>query len=235
MLELVKVSAFYGSIRALAEVSLVVREGQIVSLLGANGAGKTTTVRTIVGLNRSADNDIRFRGQPLGRLPPHRIVRRGIAMVPERREIFPGMSVAENLEMGAYTRRDGPALRHDRDRVYELFPVLAERRRQYGGTLSGGQQQMLAIGRALMSRPSLLLLDEPTLGLSPLLVKAIFATLQRLNREGLTILLIEQNASQALAISEYAYVLEHGRIAIEGEAARLRDNPEVQASYLGAI
>ena len=235
MLELSRVNASYGSIRVLKEVSLTVKEGQIVSLLGANGAGKTTTVRTIVGLNRSADNDIRFRGKPIGRTAPHRIVRHGIAMVPERREIFPGMSVADNLEMGAYSRRSGPEVRQDRERVYALFPMLAERRRQPGGTLSGGQQQMLAIGRALMSRPSLLLLDEPTLGLAPLLVQGIFETLARLNREGLTILLIEQNANQALAISEYAYILENGRIALEGRALDLRNDPKVQESYLGAI
>ncbi|MFI4986239.1 MAG: ABC transporter ATP-binding protein [Alphaproteobacteria bacterium] len=235
MLELVNVNSSYGSIHVLKDVSLSVKQGQIVSLLGANGAGKTTTVRTIVGLNRSADNDIRFRGKPLGKVPPHRIVRLGIAMVPERREIFAGMSVSDNLEMGAYVRSNAAEVRQDKERVYGLFPVLAERRDQPGGTLSGGQQQMLAIGRALMSRPSLLLLDEPTLGLAPLLVQEIFHTLVRLNEEGLTILLIEQNANQALNISEYAYILENGRVSLEGPSAALRSDPKVQESYLGAI
>jgi branched-chain amino acid transport system ATP-binding protein len=235
MLELVNVNSYYGNIQALKDVTLSVREGQIVCLLGANGAGKTTTVRTIVGLNRRAGNDIRFRGQPIAKVAPHRIVRFGIAMVPERREIFPGMSVVDNLDMGAYTRTSAAEVRADRDRVYRLFPVLEERRYQPGGTLSGGEQQMLAIGRALMSRPSLLLLDEPTLGLAPLLVREIFRTLRRLNHEGLTILLIEQNANQALNIADYAYILENGRIVLAGPAAALRANPKVQQSYLGAI
>src|SRR6266480_1005834 len=227
MLELVNINSYYGNIHVLKDVNLSVKEGQIVCLLGANGAGKTTTVRTIVGLNRSADNDIRFRGQPLARVAPHRIVRLGIAMVPERREIFPGMSVVDNLDMGAYTRASGAEVRADRDRVYRLFPLLAERRYQPGGTLSGGQQQMLAVGRALMSHPSLLLLDEPTLGLAPLLVREIFQTLRRLNQEGLTILLIEQNANQALNISDYAYILANGRIVFAGPAAALRSDPKV--------
>jgi branched-chain amino acid transport system ATP-binding protein len=235
MLELVNVTSYYGNIHVLKDVTLSVREGQIVCLLGANGAGKTTTVRTIVGLNRSADNDIRFRGQPLAKVAPHRIVRVGIAMVPERREIFPGMSVVDNLDMGTYTRASAAEVRADRDRVYRLFPVLEERRYQPGGTLSGGEQQMLAVGRALMSRPSLLLLDEPTLGLAPLLVREIFQTLRRLNHEGLTILLIEQNANQALNIADYAYILENGRIVLAGPAAALRANPKVRQSYLGAI
>ncbi len=235
MLELVNINSYYGNIHVLKDVTLSVREGQIVCLLGANGAGKTTTVRTIVGLNRSADNDIRFRGRPLAKVAAHRIVRLGIAMVPERREIFPGMSVVDNLDMGAYTRASGAEVRADRDRVYRLFPLLAERRYQPGGTLSGGQQQMLAVGRALMSRPRLLLLDEPTLGLAPLLVREIFQTLRRLNQEGLTILLIEQNANQALNIADYAYLLETGRIVLAGPAAALRADPKVQQSYLGAI
>ena len=235
MLELVNINSYYGNIHVLKDVTLSVREGQIVCLLGANGAGKTTTVRTIVGLNRSADNDIRCRGRPLAKVAAHRIVRLGIAMVPERREIFPGMSVVDNLDMGAYTRASGAEVRADRDRVYRLFPLLAERRYQPGGTLSGGQQQMLAVGRALMSRPRLLLLDEPTLGLAPLLVREIFQTLRRLNQEGLTILLIEQNANQALNIADYAYLLETGRIVLAGPAAALRADPKVQQSYLGAI
>ncbi|HSD53150.1 MAG TPA: ABC transporter ATP-binding protein [Burkholderiales bacterium] len=234
MLELSRVNSYYGRIHVLRDVSLRVGAGQIVTLLGANGAGKTTTLRTIVGLNRSAANDIRFEGEPLGAVAPYRIVERGIAMVPERREIFPDMTALENLELGAYRRRDQAGIAADLERVYALFPALAERRRQPGGTLSGGQQQMLALGRALMSRPRLLLLDEPTLGLAPLLVGQIFATLARLHAEGLTILLIEQNANQALGISSYGYILENGAVVLEGESASLRDNPSVQASYLGA-
>jgi branched-chain amino acid transport system ATP-binding protein len=234
MLELKRVNSFYGRIHVLRDVSLRVGAGQIVTLLGANGAGKTTTLRTIVGLNRSSGNDIRFEGEPIGAVAPYRVVERGIAMVPERREIFPDMTVLENLELGAYRRRDARGIAQDLERVYAMFPVLAERRGQAGGTLSGGQQQMLAVGRALMSRPRLLMLDEPTLGLAPRLVGEIFATLARLHREGLTILLIEQNANQALAISDYAYILENGAVALAGESAALRDDPSVQASYLGA-
>ena len=235
MLELRSINAFYGRIQALRGISLRVNEGAIVSLLGANGAGKTTVVRTIVGLNRSADNDIRFRDQPIGKVPTHAMVRLGIATVPERRELFPQMSVVDNLEIGAYTRRKAQDVRQDLERVYELFPVLAERRRQRAGMLSGGQQQMLAIGRALMSRPRFLLLDEPTLGLAPLIVRQIFGTLQDLNRDGITILLIEQNAHQALKLSEYAYILENGRIVLEGPSKSLRNDQTVQRSYLGAI
>jgi branched-chain amino acid transport system ATP-binding protein len=235
MLELHGVNSFYGQTQVLRDVTLSVKEGQVVSLLGANGAGKTTTIRTIVGLNRSAANDIRFRGKSIAKTPPYEMVKLGIATVPERREIFSGMSVTDNLEMGAYVRSNPSELRRDKERVYELFPVLAQKRLQSGGTLSGGQQQMLAIGRALMSRPSLLLLDEPTLGLAPLLVKEIFRIVRQLNEHGLTVLLIEQNANQALNISEYAYVLENGRVALEGQSAVLKNDPKVQESYLGAI
>jgi branched-chain amino acid transport system ATP-binding protein len=234
MLELRRVNSYYGRIHVLRDVALRVDAGQIVTLLGANGAGKTTTLRTIVGLNRSASNDIRFEGEPLGAVAPHRIVERGIAMVPERREIFPELTVLENLELGAYRRRDPAGIAADLERVYAMFPTLAERRRQPGGTLSGGQQQMLALGRALMSRPRLLLLDEPTLGLAPKLVGELFDTLVRLHAGGLTILLIEQNANQALAISSYGYILENGTIVLEGDSASLKDNASVQASYLGA-
>ena len=235
LLELRGVNSFYGRIQALRNVSLEVPEGAIVSLLGANGAGKTTTLKTVVGLNRSAANDISFRGRPLGRVPPHRIVRFGIALVPERREIFPGLSVADNLEMGAYTRTDRAGIREDREWIYGLFPALAELRDKPGGTLSGGQQQMLAIGRALMSRPKLMLLDEPTLGLSPMLVQQIFATLKRLNEEGVTILLVEQNAHLAFEISAYAYILENGSVLLEGPTAELAHDPIVREAYLGAI
>jgi branched-chain amino acid transport system ATP-binding protein len=235
MLELNKIDAFYGKIQALRGVSMRVNAGKIVSLLGANGAGKTTTVRTIVGLNRSADNDIRFEGKPIGKVPPHEIVRLGIAMVPERREVFSDMTVIDNLEMGAYSRPSSAEVLRDIEAIYGLFPVLAERRKQRAGALSGGQQQMLAIGRALMSRPRLLLLDEPTLGLAPLIVKQIFDTLRKLNEEGMTIVLIEQNANQALKLSEYAYILENGRIVLEGQSSVLRSDPTVEQSYLGAI
>jgi len=235
MLELINVNAYYGRIHALKDVSLRVDEGKIVSLLGANGAGKTTTVRTIVGLNRSTANDIRFEGRPIGRIPPHKIVRLGVAMVPERRELFPDMKVIDNLEMGGYSRADAAEMRRDLDWIYSLFPVLAERRKNRAGALSGGQQQMLAIGRALMSHPRLLLLDEPTLGLAPLIVKQIFGTLRKLNQDGMTILLIEQNANQALKLSEYSYILENGRIALQGRSAVLSADPTVQRSYLGSI
>ena len=235
MLELTNVNAYYGRIRALKDINLHVDEGKIVSLLGANGAGKTTTVRTIVGLNRSAANDIRFEGRQIGKIPPHKIVRLGIAMVPERRELFGDMKVLDNLEMGAYSRAGAAKMRRDLEWIYSLFPILAERRRNRATDLSGGQQQMLAIGRALMSHPRLLLLDEPTLGLAPLIVRQIFAILRQLNQEGMTILLIEQNANQALKLSEYSYILENGRIALEGKSAVLGADPTVQRSYLGAI
>jgi branched-chain amino acid transport system ATP-binding protein len=235
MLELTNVNAYYGRIQALKDVSLHVDEGKIISLLGANGAGKTTTVRTIVGLNRSAANDIQFEGRQIGRISPHKIVRLGIAMVPERRELFADMKVLDNLEMGAYSRASAAEMRRDLEWIYSLFPILAERRKNHARALSGGQQQMLAIGRALMSHPRLLLLDEPTLGLAPLIVRQIFAILRKLNQEGMTILLIEQNANQALKLSEYSYILENGRIALEGKSTVLSADPTVQRSYLGAI
>jgi len=235
MLELTNVNAYYGRIQALKDVSLHVDEGKIVSLLGANGAGKTTTVRTIVGLNRSAANDIRFEGRQISRIPPHKIVRLGIAMVPERRELFADMKVLDNLEMGAYSRASAAEMRRDLEWIYSLFPILSEQRKNHARALSGGQQQMLAIGRALMSHPRLLLLDEPTLGLAPLVVRQIFSILRKLNQDGMTILLIEQNANQALKLSEYSYILENGRIALEGKSAVLSADPTVQRSYLGAI
>ena len=235
LLELNAIHAFYGNIEALKGVSLRVRERGIVSLLGANGAGKTTVVRTIVGLHRSRANDIRFDNQPIGNVPAHQIVSLGISMVPERRELFPDMSVVDNLEMGGYTRRNLQEVRRTLEWTYSLFPVLAERRKQRAGALSGGQQQMLAIGRSLMSRPRLLLLDEPTLGLAPLIVKQIFEILRNLNGQGITIMLIEQNANQALKLAEYAYILENGRIVLEGESAILMNDENVRRSYLGAI
>jgi branched-chain amino acid transport system ATP-binding protein len=235
LLELNAMHAFYGKIEAVKGVSLRIKERTIVSLLGANGAGKTTVVRTIVGLHRSRDNDIQFDNQPIGNVPPHQIVSLGISMVPERRELFPDMSVVDNLEMGGYTRRNLQEIRRTLEWTYSLFPVLAERRKQRAGALSGGQQQMLAIGRSLMSRPRLLLLDEPTLGLAPLIVKQIFEILRNLNQQGITIMLIEQNANQALKLAEYAYILENGRIVLAGESAILMNDENVRRSYLGAI
>jgi len=235
MLELRNVNSFYGHIQALKDVSLRVPDGQIVCLLGANGAGKTTTVRTIVGLNRSAKNDIRFCGERIDQTPAHKVVSLGIAMVPERRELFAQMTVADNIGIGAYVRNDTNRIKADLDRMYQMFPVLAARRLQRAGTLSGGQQQMVAIARALMSRPRLLLLDEPTLGLAPLIIQEIFKTLAVLNNEKLTILLIEQNARQALQLANYGYILENGKVVLEGASDTLLKNPDVERSYLGAI
>ena len=235
MLELRNVNSFYGHIHALKDVSLRVPDGQIVCLLGANGAGKTTTVRTIVGLNRSAKNDIRFCGERIDQSPAHKVVSLGIAMVPERRELFAQMTVADNIGIGAYVRNDTNRIKADLDLMYQMFPVLAARRLQRAGTLSGGQQQMVAIARALMSRPRLLLLDEPTLGLAPLIIQEIFKTLAVLNNEKLTILLIEQNARQALQLASYGYILENGKVVLEGASDTLLKNPDVERSYLGAI
>jgi branched-chain amino acid transport system ATP-binding protein len=236
VLELKDVNSFYGHIHALRDVSLRVAEGTIVCLLGANGAGKTTTVRTIVGLNRSARNDIRFCGKRIDEVPAHRIVSLGIAMVPERRELFAQMTVADNIEIGAYVRNDNAGIKTDLELIYHMFPALFERRSQKAGALSGGQQQMVAIARALMSRPRLLLLDEPTLGLAPLIIQDIFKTLGLLNRERkLTILLIEQNARQALQLASYGYILETGKVVLKGTSESLLKNPEVERSYLGAI
>ena len=235
MLRLEGIETYYGSIRALAGVSLDVEEGTIVTLLGANGAGKTTTLRTIAGLLRPARGAITYRGARIDRLVPDQIVKRGISMVPERRALFTEMTVEENLIMGAYLRRDQAGVRRDVERTFELFPDLSGRRRQVAETLSGGQQQMLAIGRALMARPQLLLLDEPTLGLAPLLVQRIFDTIAEINRSGVTILLIEQNAHRALPISRHAYVLETGRIVVSGPSEALIGDPRVKQSYLGEI
>jgi branched-chain amino acid transport system ATP-binding protein len=234
MLRLDAIETYYGSIRALSGVSIEVPEGAIVTLLGANGAGKTTTVRTVMGLLRPARGTVVYRDERIDRLPTDAIVRRGISMVPERRELFPEMTVEENLIMGAYSRARGE-VGAGLHRVYALFPDLRERRPQAARTLSGGQQQMVAIGRALMAQPRLLLLDEPTLGLAPLIVKRMFEVIDRINRDGVTILLIEQNAYRALPISRYAYVLETGRIVLSGESRQLVDDPRVKTSYLGDI
>jgi len=223
----------YGAIEALSGVSLDVREGEIVTLIGANGAGKSTLLMTISGLLRAAQGTITFAGGDITRVPPHRIVRMGVAHVPEGRRVFAELSVDDNLDLGGYARRPGRELREDRDRVYRLFPKLAERRHRRAGTLSGGEQQMLAIGRGLMARPKLLLLDEPSLGLAPVLVIEIFRALQEINREGATILLVEQNAHMALRIAARGYVLESGRVALSGAAASLEDNPKAREAYLG--
>lgn len=233
MLTINNVETYYGNIQALKGVSLTVPEGSTVTLLGANGAGKSTTLKTISGLVPAASGTIAFMNQRIDRLAPERIVRLGISHVPEGREVFKELTVAENLKMGAYTRRDKREIEASYESVYTLYPVLKERRLQLAGTLSGGEQQMLAIGRALMGRPKLLLLDEPSLGLAPKLVEEIFSIIQRINREGVTVLLVEQNANKALGIAEYGYVLETGRIALEDKAASLLQNDHVRRSYLG--
>jgi branched-chain amino acid transport system ATP-binding protein len=233
MLELEDLRAGYGNIEALHGISLSVGEGEIVTLIGANGAGKTTTLMTISGCVRARTGAIRFRGRDISGLPPHEIVALGLVQSPEGRKIFPRLTVAENLEMGAFTRRDADGIAADQNRVFELFPILGERRRQPGGTLSGGEQQMLAIARALMARPKLLLLDEPSLGLAPLVVSRIFEVIRELNREGATILLVEQNAQMALKAAHRGYVLETGTIAMADAADKLLADPRVRSAYLG--
>jgi branched-chain amino acid transport system ATP-binding protein len=233
LLEVDRLVARYGRITALQDVSLHVEEGEIVTLIGANGAGKTTTLRTISGLVRPASGTIRFAGRDITRLAPNDIVRAGIGHSPEGRRVFPRMTVRENLELGAYTRHAKPEIAEDLERVFAIFPRLKERYEQKAGTMSGGEQQMLAIGRALMSRPKLLLLDEPSLGLSPKLVQTIFEVIRDINARGTTILLIEQNARQALAVAARGYVLEVGAIAHEGAAAELAASEAVRAAYLG--
>jgi branched-chain amino acid transport system ATP-binding protein len=231
LLELDDVHVYYGKIEAIKGISFEVDEGEIVTLIGANGAGKSTTLKTISGLRTVAQGEIRLSGQVITRMPGHKRVLAGIGQAPEGRGIFPGMTVAENLHMGAYARSSD--FSKDLAKVYDLFPRLAERRRQAGGTLSGGEQQMLAIGRALMSEPKVLLLDEPSMGLAPMLVNQIFSIIEEINRRGTTILLVEQNAQQALKIAHRAYVLETGRIVKNAPAADLLNDPEVKAAYLG--
>ncbi|MBF0480757.1 MAG: ABC transporter ATP-binding protein [Desulfovibrionaceae bacterium] len=233
MLEVDGIDTYHGNIQALRGVSLTVAKGEIVCLIGSNGAGKTTTLMSISGVTPPRSGTIRFAGADVTRLPVEKIVAQGLTQVPEGRMIFPRLTVLENLMMGAYPRRDKAAIPGDIERVYELFPVLLERRHQLGGTLSGGEQQMLAIGRALMARPKLLLLDEPSLGLAPLFVEHIFSIIKRLNQDGATILLVEQNAQMALQIADRGYVLETGRIVLEGKAPDLLQNPQVRAAYLG--
>ncbi len=233
ILELEDVHTYYGSIHALKGISLTVNEGEVVTLIGANGAGKSTTLRSINGLNHPRRGTIRFRGRDITNAAPHGIVKSGIAQSPEGRRLFPRMSVIENLEMGAFQREDRSNLKEDMDRVFDLFPRLAERRQQKAGTLSGGEQQMCAIGRALMARPKLLLLDEPSMGLAPILVEKIFEIIAEINAQGTPILLVEQNALMALDAASRGYVLETGKIALEGPAKELRQNERVRKAYLG--
>jgi branched-chain amino acid transport system ATP-binding protein len=232
MLDVQGLHVYYGEIHALKGVSFQVAEGEIVALLGNNGAGKTTTLKTLSGLLHPRDGDMLLDGASLLGAPPHGVVQKGITHVPEGRRVFNRLTVVENLEMGAYTRND-PGISDDMEHVFAIFPRLKERRTQTAGTLSGGEQQMLAIGRALMSKPRLLLLDEPSMGLAPVLVEQIFETVQTINRQGVTVLLVEQNAAMALSIAGRGYVLETGRIALDGPAADLAGNPEVRRAYLG--
>lgn len=232
LLELEDVRVHYGKIEALRGISLTVDEGEIVTLIGANGAGKTTTMKTISGLRPVTSGRVTFAGRDITNIAPHKLVDLGICQAPEGRGIFPGMTVAENLEMGTYARRGKDSARQ-LERVYELFPRLQERRSQYGGTLSGGEQQMLAIGRALMAKPKVLLLDEPSMGLAPMLVAQIFSIIKEINEQGTTILLVEQNAAQALNRAHRAYVLEVGRIVKSAPAKELLDDDSVRAAYLG--
>ncbi len=233
ILELNDVHSYYGNIHALKGISLTVEKGEIVTLIGSNGAGKTTTLRTIQGLIRPRVGSITLEGEELTKLPAHEVNRRGICQSPEGRLICPRMTVLENLEMGAFTRTDQGNIGQDLERVFGLFPRLKERVRQKGGTLSGGEQQMLAMARAMMGNPRLLLLDEPSMGLAPLLVETIFDTIVALNKQGITILLVEQNARMALSIANRGYVLQTGEIRLQGDAAKLRDDEEVQKTYLG--
>jgi branched-chain amino acid transport system ATP-binding protein len=233
LLELKDVETFYGTIQALKGISIDVRDGEIVTLIGANGAGKSTTLRSINGLNHPRRGSIAFRGQDITNEAPHHVVKRGIAQSPEGRKLFPRMTVTENLEMGAFQRTDKRAISEDMTRVFDLFPRLAERRTQKAGTLSGGEQQMCAIGRALMARPTLLMLDEPSMGLAPIFVERIFETIVEVNKQGTSILLVEQNALMALEVASRGYVLETGTIALADTAKALAQNPEVRKTYLG--
>jgi branched-chain amino acid transport system ATP-binding protein len=234
LLEVNDIHTFYGNIEALKGVSVEVEEGECVTLIGSNGAGKSTTLRSISGLSPPRQGSIRFKDREITETPPQDIVSMGVAQSPEGRHVFPRMSVQENLLLGAYLRKDQTEISSDLDRVYDLFPRLKERQRQKGGTMSGGEQQMLAIGRALMAKPTLLLLDEPSMGIAPILVERIYETIAEINRQGTTILLVEQNANFALDVSSRGYVLETGKIALHDKSASLRENPEVQRAYLGA-
>jgi branched-chain amino acid transport system ATP-binding protein len=232
LLEVSDIHTHYGSIEALKGVSLSVEPGEVVTLIGSNGAGKSTTLRSISGLTPASSGSVRFDGEDITRVPAHEVVGRGVALSPEGRHVFSRMTVRENLELGAYLRPGG-GVAEDFDRVFDLFPRLKEREKQKAGTMSGGEQQMLAIGRALMARPKLLMLDEPSMGIAPILVQRIYETIGEINRTGVAILLVEQNANYALEAANRGYVLETGRIVLDGESARLRDDPEVQRAYLG--
>lgn len=233
MLKIDDIHVYYGAIHAIKGISLEVKEGEIVTLIGANGAGKSTILRTISGLLKPKTGSIKFMDNDIGGLPAHKIVKEGISQVPEGRRIFAEMSVMENLELGAFIRSDKDGIKQDLEMVFHRFPRLEERKEQLAGTLSGGEQQMLAMGRALMSRPKLLLLDEPSMGLAPLLIREIFSIIQDINRTGTTILLVEQNANMALSIANRAYVLETGRITLSGDAQKLAASEEVRKAYLG--
>ncbi|MGD2100109.1 MAG: ABC transporter ATP-binding protein [Desulfobacterales bacterium] len=233
ILELREVHTYYGNIHALKGISCSISKGNIACLIGANGAGKSTTLMTIFGVQQAAKGEILFNGEPLHRLRPEQVAAKGVSQIPEGRQIFPRMSALENLQMGAFLRKDKDEVDKDMEWVFSLFPALKERRRQLGGTLSGGEQQMLAIGRALMSRPTLLLLDEPSLGLAPKLVEKIFETIEEINKQGVTIFLVEQNAHMALTISATGYVMETGRIVLSDKAAALLENEQVKKAYLG--
>jgi branched-chain amino acid transport system ATP-binding protein len=235
LLRVEDIHTYYGSIEALKGVTLEVHEGEIVTLIGANGAGKSTTLRSINGLNHPRRGTIEFGGRNITRAAPHDVVRLGISQSPEGRKLFPRMSVLENLEMGAFQRKDRSGLRTDLERVYSLFPRLQERKQQRAGTLSGGEQQMVAIGRALMAHPKLLLLDEPSMGLAPIFVERVFETIKQINEQGTTILLVEQNAMMALDIANRGYVLETGTVALADDAKQLRENEQVRKTYLGVI
>ena len=234
MLVLSEIAVSYGAIRALHGVSLTVEQGSIVTLIGSNGAGKSTTLRTVSGLLKPDSGTITYGGERIDGLAPHRIVGRGLCHVPEGRMVFANLTVRENLMMGAYLQRDAAAIRRERDYVFSVFPRLAEREKQQAGTLSGGEQQMLAIGRALMGQPKFLMLDEPSLGIAPLLVKSIFAQIAEINRSrGITMLLVEQNANLALEVATHGYVIENGRITLHAQSAALRADPKVRSAYLG--
>jgi branched-chain amino acid transport system ATP-binding protein len=234
LLEITDIHTYYGNIEALKGITVEVEEGECVTLIGSNGAGKSTTLRSVSGLTPPRQGSIRFNGREITETPPQDIVAMGVAQSPEGRHVFPRMTVNENLLLGAYLRRDQAEIAADLERVYDLFPRLKERERQKGGTMSGGEQQMLAIGRALMARPTLLLLDEPSMGIAPILVERIYETIAEINRQGTTILLVEQNANFALDVSSRGYVLETGSVALADKSAALRENPEVQRAYLGA-
>lgn len=233
LLEVDNINSYYGNIHALKDISFIVNEGEIVSLIGANGAGKSTTLRTVSGLMNSRTGSIKYNGKDISKVRADELPAQGIALVPEGRGVFASLTVEENLDLGAYTRKANKQVKDDLESMYELFPRLGERKKQYAGTMSGGEQQMLVIARALMSQPKLLLLDEPSMGLAPVLVDAVFETIQRIQKEGVTVLLVEQNAHMALQVADRGYVLQSGQIVIADTAEKLRKDPAVQKTYLG--